>query len=211
MPSLPRGISPAVGVILVIALTLLLASTFAAGVQTFSSSLEEPGQINPTGNSDETVSGNPWSGSVGDLVRPADNEAGATDVIYRINFTIESDSDTIDNSLNSVYIEVTTGSPEPDMFSNTDQSDLDRVVIDNNSDGTTDREITSDVDGWEVQNDGAALKIGFSGSAYTASADDSVIVVFDGVDNPDTAGDYDLRAETSGDGNWHYGTITIIE
>jgi hypothetical protein len=85
-----------------------------------------------------------------------------------------------------------------------------KVVIDENSDGSIDQDITSGVDGWNVLNGGTALKIEAVGD-YTASESDSIIVVFDGVDNPQTAGNYDLRAETSGDGNWHYGTITITE
>jgi hypothetical protein len=110
--------------------------------------------------------------------------------------------------INSVYVEVTT-SPSPDMFSETEQSDLQKVAVDEGSDGSIDRVITSDVNGWQVQNGGSAVKIELSGSAYTADAGDSIIVVFSDVDNPDDAGTYDLQAQTSGDGNWHYGTITI--
>jgi len=186
-------------------LTLLLASVFAAGVVSFDDNLDEPARQFDDAT---TASANPWSGSQGDIIRSSDTRAGATDVTYRVNFTIEPGSDTVGNSLNSIYLEVTTGAP--DMFSNTDQSDIVKVVIDENSDGSIDQDITSGVDGWNVLNGGTALKIEAVGD-YTASESDSIIVVFDGVDNPQTAGNYDLRAETSGDGNWHYGTITITE
>lgn len=188
-----------------VALTLMLASVFAVGTSTFGEGLNDA-----ESSFDEvtTVSANPWSGSRGDLVRVSNTKAGATDVTYRVNFTIESGSDTIGNSLDSVYLEVTTGSP--DMFSNTSQSDVVKVAIDEDSDGSIDQDITSGVDGWSVLNGGTALEIETS-TGYSASADDSVIVIFEGVDNPQTAGSYDLRAQTSGDGNWHYGTITITE
>ena len=95
------------------------------------------------------------------------------------------------------------------MFSNTLLSDLIVVGVDTDGDGSIDTEITHDVDSWTPQNGGSALKIGFSGSAYTPSANDSIVVEFSGVDNPDTAREYDVRAQTSGDGNWHYGSIAI--
>lgn len=198
-----RGVAPVIGVMMMVLMTLVLASVFAAGAL----SLAETQNTRQWAT--ETMAGNPLSGSPGDLVRISDTTAGATDVTYRMNFSIEPGSDTIGNSLNSIYMEVTTGSP--DTFSSTAQSDLVRVVIDKGSDGTIDREITSDVTGWQVQNGGSALKIEFSGSAYTPEANDSVIATFEGATNPDTAGTYDLRAQTSGDGNWHYGTITITE
>lgn len=204
-----RGVSPVIGVVLMVVLVLLLASVFATGALRFGEDLSEP-SFSADSNDESALSGNPWSGSRGDLVQLSDTRAGATDVSYRVNFTIREDSDTIGNSLNSVYLEVTT-SPTPDLFSGTARDDLVRVVVDENSTGSVDSEITGDVDGWNVENGGAALEIGFSGSAYTPSENDSIIVVFEGAKNPDTAGEYDLRAETSGDGNWHYGTLSITD
>lgn len=203
-----RGVSPVVGVALMIVVVLLLSATIAAGVFDFGQGLAE--REREYDRAASTVAGNPWSGDQGDLVRLSNAGAGATDVRYRVNFTIQPGSNTIGNSLNSVYLEVTTGSP--DVFSATAQSDLDRVVVDENSDGTVDQEITHDVNGWQVKNGGTALKIGFSGSAYTnPSEGDSIVVVSEGAENPDSPGTYDLRAETSGDGNWHDGTISITE
>jgi FlaG/FlaF family flagellin (archaellin) len=195
---------------MMMAITLLLASVVAAGVLGLGDTTAETGERfdDIVEGGSETVSGNPWIGDEGNLIQLSNNEAGATDVRYRINFTIESGSDTIGNSLNSVNLEVQTGSP--DMFSDTKQGKLDHVRIDTDGDGEAERDITGDVDGWEVKDGGTELKIGFSGSAYTPDAGDSIVVVFDGVDNPDTSGTYDLRAQTSGDGNYHYGEITIV-
>ena len=199
--------SPVVGVVLMVALTLVLASLFAAGVTSFGSGLDE--KEDQFDEAVSTASGNPWTGERGDLIRPANDRAGATDVTYRVNFTIEPGSNTIGNSLNSIYLDV-NDSQSPDMFSNTERSDVVKVVVDHGSDGTVDETITGDINGWQVSNGGTTLKIEFSGSAYTPQADDSIVAVFDGVDNPASAGTYDLRAQTSGDGNWHSGTITIV-
>lgn len=205
MRSEVRAISPIIGVLLMVSLTVVLAAIFASGILTTDGGLEE--KTEQFEETVETASANPWSGESGDLVRISDTTAGATDVRYRINFTIEPGSDTVGNSLNSVELDVTTGSP--DMFSGTGQANLEKVVIDNGSDGSIDREISGDLNGWTVQDGGSTLKIEFSGSAYSASADDSIIAVFDGVKNPASPGTYDIEAQTSGDGNTHTGTITI--
>jgi len=204
-------VSPVIGVLLMAVLTVLLASLFAAGVGSVVGPVDDSGVPDesefPTAADDTTMAANPWAGDRGDLLRPGDPTAGAVDVEYRVNFTVRTGSNTIGNSLNSVYLEVTTDSP--DMFSGTAMGDLQRVVVDTDGDGAYERDVTADADGWTVQNGGSALKIGFTGSAYTPDAGDTIVVEFDGVDNPDSAGTYDVRAQTSGDGNWHFGTIEI--
>lgn len=204
-----RAVSPVVGVALMVGLTVIMASMLATGFISMGSGLDTGLFDNATDRG--TGSGediNPMSGSSGDLVRVSDRTAGATDVRYRINFTIEPDSDTIGNSLNSVELEVTDGTP--DMFSDTADDNLRKVFIDEGSDGTIDQEITSDANGWDVQNDGSKLTVEFSGSAYTASPSDSIVLILDGVTNPTSPGTYDIEAQTSGDGNTHSGTIEII-
>lgn len=198
-----------IGVILIVALTLLLSALFAAG----SVRIDEPPDWNPdelgNGEATATMAGNPWFGSQSDLIQMSNNEAGATGVTYRVNFTIQSGSDAVGDSLDSVHLEVTTGSP--DMFSNTTLADLQEAGVDEGSDGTIDLDLTDDADGWQVLNNGTALEIAFS-SNYSNGANDSIILIFEGVDNPKTAGTYDVFAETSqGDGNRHNGTITIVD
>jgi len=200
--SVQQAVSPVVGVVLVVALTLLLASVVTAGLASLAQDRREKAEEIGI----ETATGNPWIGSPSGLVQLSDDRAGASDVRYRMNFTIEPGSDTVGNSLNSVELEVRTGSP--DMFSGTSEADLQKAAIDEGSDGTIDRIITDDVNGWKVSDGGSTVKIEFSG-AYVAEASDSIIVVFGDVDNPNSPGTYDLAAQTSGDGNWHDGSITI--
>lgn len=202
--------SPVIGVTLMVVLTVLLASVFAAGMLSFDGGLDQKkDQFDDTlaEGAVSTASANPWSGEPGDLVRVSDNRAGATDVRYRINFTVQSGSATVGSTLNLVKLDVTTGSP--DMFSGTDQANLEKVVIDEGSDGSVDRTITGDVNGWTASGGGSSLEITFGGSSYTASADDSIIIVFDGVDNPTSPGTYQLEVQTNGDPNVLSGTIKI--
>lgn len=189
-----------------VGLTLLLASTIVATLAMADEEIDESEEA-LEGIGPETVTGNQWSGSLSDLVQLSDNEAGASGVRVRINFTVEPGSDTDGNSLNSVEVDVQTGSP--DMFSGTGQADLERAVVDTDGDGTAETDIESDLNGWQVSNGGSTAKIEFSGSVYTADEGDSIIIVFGNVDNPPTAGTYDVRVQTSGDGNWQSGTITV--
>ena len=143
-----------------------------------------------------------------DLVQVRDDTAGATNVEMEVNFRIEPGSPTIGNSLNSVEIDVGSGSP--DMFSGTGQSDVVEMGVDTDGDGRIDDDIESDIDSWDVTDGGSTLTVGLGGSAYTnPQAGDTVILTVDGVDNPASPGTYDVRIQTSGDGNWQNGTITV--
>lgn len=198
-----RAVSPVIGTVLMVVLTVLLASVVSAGLFSTSQELEEPDIDAPT----ETVSANPWIGDLGGLVQLSDDTAGATDVSYRVNFTIAEGSDTIGNSLNSVKLQ--TKNTSPDMFSDTSQSSVIDAYVDTDGDGEPDQDLADDVNGWSTSNGGSTVKIEFSGG-YTAQASHSIIITFDGVDNPDNTGTYTLEAQTSGDGNWQQGTIEIV-
>jgi len=142
-----------------------------------------------------------------ELVRVGDRTAGATDVEMEINFQIEEGSPTIGNSLNSMEIDVQSGSP--DMFSGTSQSDVVEMGVDTDGDGRIDNDIESDINGWDVSNNGSTLSVELGGSEYTnPQAGDMIILTIDNVDNP-TSGTYDVRIQTSDDGNWQEGSITI--
>lgn len=199
-----RAVSPVIGTVLMIVLTILLASVVSAGLLSSGGRLDEP----ELGTVTATASGTPWIGDLSGLIQPADDTAGATDVRYRVNFTIADGSDTIGNSLNSV--ELRTKDSSPDMFSATSQSSLERAYVDTDGDGDAEQDISDDVDGWDVSNGGSSVKIDFGGE-YDAQADHSIVIVFEGVNNPSTAGTYTLEAQTSGDGNWQQGTIEIFE
>ena len=206
MTTRQRGVSPVVGVFLMVVITLLMASMISYQFSNLGADLEVKGAQYDQAVS--TLSGNPWSGEPGDLVRVSNTQAGATDVRYRVNVKIEPGSTAVGNNTKYILLEVTTGSP--DMFSNTDLPDLYVAGVDEDGDGVIDRSLTADVNAWEVKDGGTSVKIDIDDTSYVASANDSIIVEFDGVDNPETPGDYDLRAET-GFGNWHEGTITIVE
>ena len=206
MTAKDRGVSPVIGVFLTVVITLLLASMISYQLTAVGTGLnEKQAQYE---DSITTLSGNPWSGDPAGLVQISNNKAGATDVKYRINFTIEPGSKGVGSNLGNMALEVTTGSP--DMFSNTGLADVISAGVDTNGDGVIDQDLSGDIDTWNVKDGGSSVHIALN-TTYTQDGGDSIILIFDGVDNPQTPGDYELRAETNSDDNWHNGTITIVE
>lgn len=143
------------------------------------------------------------------LVWVDDDDAGATGVEMRVNLTIKPGSSTIGNSLNSLEVVFTSGSP--DYFSGTGPADARTVGVDTDGDGSIDVDLSGDLDGWTVTDGGSRLKVGFTGAAYTnPQAGESILLVLDGLSNPASPGTYDVKLQTSGDGNWHYGSVGVV-
>jgi len=192
-----RAVSPVIGTVLMIVIVVLLASVITGTLLTFDETLEEP--------EPESIGGqHPWDKDP--LLGPEDATAGATDVRYRVYFEI-TDSDMEGDSLNDVRIFVDTGD---DMFSETDQSDLETFEVET-VDGT-EKEISGDVNDWKTDQGGSELLIGLQGDAYEKpSVGDTIVIVFDGVDNPADPGTYDVEVELNGDGDMQGGTLEIVE
>lgn len=144
-------------------------------------------------------------GGSGDLLWLADQTAGQSDATMHVEFTIESGSDTVGNSLNSVEIEMDDASLS--MFSGTAWSNAVTAGVDTDGDGTIDTDLESDTDDWIVKDGGSQLKIEFGGSAYTnVQAGHTILITFDGVSTP-PVGVYSGDVQTSGDGNYQDDTV----
>lgn len=143
------------------------------------------------------------------LFCPLNPQPKASNVVYNLNFEIQSGSPTIGNSLNSLETDIGSGSPK--IFQNTGWDQLKTAGVDNDSDGQLEINLKNDKDDWIIKEDGSRLKIEFGGSAYTnPEAGDIINLEFGGVENPQT-GKYNLEVQTSGDGNWQDGQIKITE
>ncbi|MXR52150.1 type IV pilin [Halovenus sp. WSH3] len=176
-----RAISAVLGVTLMVAIVVLLASVVAGFVLTYDDQLREPEFDNAT---DGSI--NPWSNTDA-LLAPRDPTAGAENVRYRVRIEIK-DANMEGDSLNELDVSVTTSD---DMFSGTSASDIESFEVEK-TDGTT-LDIESDVDGWVVSDGGSSLQIQLSGSEYTnPSTGDVITVVFDGVANPNDPDTYDV-------------------
>jgi len=192
-----RAVSPVIGIALMIVIVVLLVSTIAGSLLAFGDSLEAP-------EIESTAEAHPWDDDP--LLGPEDPIAGATDVRYRVYFEIK-DSDMAGDSLNEVRIFVDTGD---DMFSDTDQSNLETFEVET-VDGT-EKEISDDVSGWETSQGGSELLIKLQGEGHKEpSVGDTIVIIFDGVNNPVDPGTYDVEIELNGDGDMQKGTLEIVE
>jgi hypothetical protein len=199
-----RALTPTVGIavllsIVVVAGALLAVATTTSVQGEFDDAERAAGQ--------QTVSGNQWSGSIGDLIRLSNSRAGASNVRARINFTIEAKSNVIGREFNSLTIHIQGGKS---MLRETELASLQSVKVDADADGSTEQELTASATDWTVNRNGQAVTIDFD-STYNPGQDDSVILVFNDVTNPEAAGSYGVRARANGKGKWHHGSIRITQ
>jgi sorbitol-specific phosphotransferase system component IIA len=192
-----RALSPVIGVAMMIVLVVLLSSAITGLVLTFDDSIE-------VSEFEEMETGDPWEDDP--LLGPEDPTAGATDVRYRAYFEIDNLS-TEDDSLTDVRIHVNTSE---DMFSGTDQSDLETFEIESTNGSTV--EISDDVDSWEIEADGSEIEIEIDSSENRSVGDiEHIVIVFDGVDNPVTPGTYDVVVDLNDGGDVQRGEVVIVE
>lgn len=191
-----RGIGPVIGVVLVVVITMLLASVFAAGAVELADFGTESDVVRDLTDRNGAADDRYRS----ELVWARDDGAGET-TAHVVNYTIATGSDTAGNSLNSVVIEYPAGSVS---VSDVDErSEVVTVGIDEDRDGTIDTDATDDVeccppgDGVKVSDDGHTLTIELSGNSNLGGGD-SLIVEYEAVENP-AAGDYNVTVGVNGD------------
>lgn len=198
-----RSISSVIGVTLMLVIVVLLASVMAGMVFTFDNKLEEPDL------EDDGTSVNPWSDDDA-LLAPEDPTAGAEDIRYRVVFEI-SDTNIEGDSLNEVKVRV--DDVDESMFSGVSKSDIETFEVEK-TDGTV-IDIADDVEddsNWSLQEGGSELEMTLSGSGYTnPSTGDVMTIVFDGVDNPNDPGTYDISVTLNQGEDKQTGTLEIIE
>ncbi|MFB6303156.1 MAG: archaellin/type IV pilin N-terminal domain-containing protein [Haloferacaceae archaeon] len=196
VPADRRGVSNVVGIALLLGIVVILGFVLGVMAPEFAAELE----------ADEAEAvGEYRTGEAGayrdELIWTRDGSAGAT-TTHVVNYTIASDSDTAGNSLNSVVIEYPSGSVDASGFDSRDEVVM--VGIDENRDGTIDKDATSDVeccppdDGVKISNSGATVTIELSGN-YNLQAGDSLIVEYESVQNPNSSGNYSVTVGVNGD------------
>jgi len=195
-----RGISPLVGSVLVIVITLLLASMFAAGAVEMADFGTERDLV--AGLTDGTGTG---TGTASDGYRPeliwARDDGASETTSHVVNYTIAPGSDTAGNSLNSIVVEYPDGSAS--VTDVDERVEIETVGIDEDRDGTIDVDATGDVeccppdDGVKVSDGGNTLTVELSGN-YNLDGGDALVVEYEAVENPG-AGDYGVTVGVNGD------------
>jgi len=203
-----RAISPIIGVALMVVITLLLATMFAAGAVSmadFDSEREDVADL-----TDGPVDGSADAESNADELLWAVDDGADTTTTHVVNYTIAADSDTAGNSLNSVTVEYESGSA--DVSGVDERADVTLVGIDEDRDGTVETDATGDVeccppgDGVIVSDGGNTLRIEFSGN-YNLAAGDALVVRYESATNP-SAGDYGVSVTVNGEVN-DAGTLEV--
>jgi flagellin-like protein len=195
-----RGISPLVGAVLVIGITLLLASMFAAGAVRMADFGTERDVVTGLTGGGESGPGTAGGTYRSELIWARDGSADAT-TTHVVNYTIAADSDTAGNSLNSIVIEYPDGSA--DVSDVDTRAEIETVGIDEDRDGTIDVDATDDVeccptdDGVKISDGGNTLTIELSGN-YDLEAGDSLVVEYESVENPG-ASEYAVTVGINGD------------
>lgn len=203
LDSIPRAVSSVVGVAMMIVIVVLVASLIAGVVITFGDGLNEP-----KFETDET-SVNPWSHSDSILV-PKNPTAGAEDVRYRVEFKI-MDPDMNNESLND--IEISVSDVDNNMFSGVSDSEIQRFDVQ-----TTDADVINledaieDDDEWDLDKSDNELEIEMSGSNYpNPSTGDVITIIYDGVDNPNDPGTYNISVQMNEGEDEQHGELRIID
>ncbi|GAB3323815.1 hypothetical protein EI982_09025 [Haloplanus rallus] len=194
-----RGISPLVGTVVVIVITLLLASMFAAGATQMADFDRERDQVGDL--TDDRGAGG-WNDSYRSELIWARDDDPDENTVHVVNYTIATGADAAGNSLNSVVVEYPDGSAS--VTGVDEREDIETVGIDEDRDGDIEVDATDDVeccppdDGVKVSDGGNTITIELSGN-YNLEGGDALIVEFEEVDNPDGAGDYAVTVGINGD------------
>lgn len=193
-----RAVSPVVGVTLMVVIVILLSSIVAGFALSFDDKLDEP-DLQQTDTDDEL---NPWADDA--LLAPKDPVAGAEDVEYRLLFEIESSDSLSEDSEELSNIDVVVSTSD-DMFTGVGEADLERLEINGAEQDVDASDIT-----WDSDSGGAELNIETDGFSYDPSEGDEMVLVFGGVDNPESPGTYDVDVELNGD-DQKDGEIEIVD
>lgn len=175
-----RAVSPVVGVVLLVAITILLAGSMTF-VFAFGDGLESPELATPT----------PEDGAAGADGTPSgplyavDASAGAEGIEHAV--LVEANATMDGKELSDIKVDYGDSGGDPDGASSFD--DITEVGVDTDGDGDIEVDLHDDLDGVNT-NDNSRIRVALD-TTYELSAGDTVVVQFDGVDNPDAAGEYD--------------------
>ena len=189
-----RAISPVVGAVLMIVLTLLLATTIAVGL---SADL-------PTSTASDIASGDLGNDDPlqSELVVAEDRTAGVDGVVHS---TVVG----VDDADGQEWTELTVDYPKDPVDLDTTQHDEIRTVgVDTDADGDLERTFEADdVSGVNTNDDDSVLTVTLD-TGYELQEGDRIHLRYEGANNPDAAGEYDVRVRIN-DAGWTEGTLSI--
>lgn len=193
-PSPDRAISPVVGAVLMIVLTILLASTIVVGLSTDL----------PASTASDITSGDLADDDSlqEDLVVAEDSTAGADGVVH--STVVE-----VDDADGEEWDDLTVDYPkEPVDLDTSGEDEILTIGVDTDGDGDLEETFDADdVSGVNTNDDDSELTVSLD-TGYELQAGDRLHLRYEGADNPDSAGEYDVSVRIN-DAEWTEGTLAI--
>lgn len=197
--SADRAISPVVGTVLMVVITILLASTLTFVVQ-FDTNDEK---------ADDVVEGDLGTatpaddGLQSDLVVAENTTPGASDVVH--STVIE-----VDEAAGTTLDELIVDYPkEPVDLSTTQHEEIITIGVDTDGDGAFEQSFDSDdVSGIGTNDDNSRLSLTLD-TDYTLSEGDRLTVRYEGGDNPDSVGEYNVSVTLNDPAQTEEGTLVV--
>lgn len=158
-------------------------------------------------DSDRLYTIDQFDGGNGNCLTAAGRETPGTRTTHGIRYDVEyySGSGTVGNSLNEISISYQSGSGADATSVTT--TDVVAVGFDRDADPDIDVSVGDDLQSVSVSNGGRTLDLGFIGN-YDVKRGDEIIVRYEAVQNPTTAGTYTTSVNINGDVT-QSGNITV--
>ncbi|ESS07516.1 MAG: hypothetical protein A07HB70_00056 [uncultured archaeon A07HB70] len=193
-----RGLSPVVGVVALVVITLMMGVSVAWSAGTFETTL-------PEDRTDSVVD----DGTTNQRVQPVEDE-----VIYALDddagettthvVVLEITGDNVGNSLNEIEISYAASGA-----SGTGADKIRLAGFDTDDDGRIEVDWSDDVETNDVDatNGGLTLTVGVTGN-YDLDSGKALVFAFRGVENPGTAGSHTVEIDVN-DEQVYAGTLTV--
>lgn len=193
-----RGLSPVVGVVVLVVITLLMGVSVAWSVGAFETSLSED-------RADSVVD----DGTTNQRIQPVQDE-----VIYALDddagettthvVVLEITGDNVGNSLNEIEISYSASDA-----SGTGADQIRLAGFDTDDDSRTEVDWSGDIetDDVDATNGGLTLTVGVTGN-YDLDSGKTLVFAFRGVENPGTAGSHAVEIDVN-DEQVYAGTLTV--
>ncbi len=198
-PQPDRALSPVIGVTILVAIVVVLAAGVGAIVLGFGEDLTstDPDAVAAT-DTDAPAEATPTPAAAEQeaLVSSRNNTAGANGTRNVAVFDVSVGSNTAGNSLNSIELDYNHTSGF--VVSN---DTLDAVLVaglDTDGDDETETNLSTDLSGVTVSDNGTTVSVNFVGN-YGVNENDTLVLEFNGVDNPTTAGEYTVSVTVNGE------------
>lgn len=197
--SAERAISPVVGTVLMVVITILLASTLTFVVQfDTNDEMAEDVAEGDLGTSTEAA-----ESLQSDLVVAENTTPGASDVVHSTVVEVDEAAGT---ELDELIVEY----PQEEVDLSTSQhEDVLTIGVDTDSDGADEQSFDSDdISGIGTNNDNSRLTVTLD-TGYTLSEGDRVTLRYEGADNPDSAGEYNVTVRLNDPEQTNEGTLVV--